>query len=411
MYPKLKVGVAGNFDSKMKGDCKVQIEICNSGGIDLELHSKVKAFYNNSINDLVRKMASYFSVQHALVKIWDNGALEYVLAARIEAAIKQVITSTKDYLLDCISRTDIATDRERFRMSRLYLPGNIPYMMINAGLHKPNGIILDLEDAVALEKKQEARFVVRNALRSQNFYGAERMVRINQGELGMEDLNFIVPHSVQLILIPKCESQKELVKIDAKIRQLKEDNNISNDIFLMPIIESALGVENAFDIAKASSNIVAMAIGLEDFTADIGVQRTYTGDESLYARIRIVNACNAANIQAIDSVFSDVEDMVALAKNVKVSKALGFKGMGCIHPRQIKVIHENFAPNNNEICKAMKIVNAYYKAQKKGLSIVSLGSKMIDPPVVKRQLKILELAIRLGIAPKNWRETYDSKND
>lgn len=407
MYPKVKIGVAGNFDSKMKGDCKVQIEICNSGGIDLELHSKVKAFFKNSIDDLVRNMASYFSIKHAIFKIWDNGALEYVLAARIEAALKQVIPTNKEYLLDCISRTDIVSDRDRFRLSRLYLPGNIPYMMINAGLHKPNAIILDLEDAVAPEKKHEARFVVRNALRTQNFYGAERMVRINQGDLGLEDLNFIVPHLVQLILIPKCESRNEIVKIETKIRQLKEENNINNDIFLMPIIESALGVENAFEIASASSSIVAMAIGLEDFTANLGVQRTYKGEESLYARTRIINACSAANIQAIDSVFSDVEDMVALAKNVRISKALGFKGMGCIHPRQIKVIHENFAPNNDEISKAKKIVNAYYKAEEKGLSLVSLGSKMIDPPVVKRQLKILELAIRLGIVLKNWREAYD----
>jgi citrate lyase subunit beta/citryl-CoA lyase len=138
--------------------------------------------------------------------------------------------------------------------------------------------------------------------------------------------------------------------------------------------------------------VVALAIGLEDYTADLGAPRTPEGKESFFARSMLVNAAKAAGIQAIDSVFSDVSDMDALKENVLASKALGFDGMGCIHPRQIKVIHEAFAPSEEEIEKARKIVEAFKEAEAKGLGVVAVGSKMIDPPVVKRALRIMELA-------------------
>jgi citrate lyase subunit beta/citryl-CoA lyase len=401
-----RIGIAGNYDANSKGDCLVRIELKQSGGIIFELESKVNVFYGKSIEALCRSILAFFSIENALVVITDSGALTYVIAARIESAIKQVVSSEKEFLLDFIPENFYQSNKEQFRFSRLYLPGNTPYMMLNAGIHKPNGIILDLEDAVAISKKNDARYVVRNALRTQNFYGAERMVRINQGELGLEDLAFIVPHNVHLILIPKCESRTEIDRVEEEIAKIKQQVNLIQDIFLMPIIESALGVENAYEIASASRNIVAMAIGLEDYTADLGVQRTNSGAESLYARMRVVNACHAAKIQPIDSVFSDVGDMLALAENVKRSKSLGFQGMGCIHPRQISIIHENFAPNADEIEKAMKIVNAFYEAERNGLSVVSVGTKMVDPPVVKRQLKVLELAINLGILSKDWRSKY-----
>ena len=170
----------------------------------------------------------------------------------------------------------------------------------------------------------------------------------------------------------------------------------------MPIIESAMGVEKAFEIATASPNVVSMAIGLEDYTADMGVRRTKQGNESLYARTRMVNACHAAKIQPIDSVFSDVADMDALRENVKISKSLGFEGMGCIHPRQINVIQDSFAPEPDQIEKAKKIVMAFVEAEKKGLGVVSLGTKMIDPPVVKRNQKIIDLAVSLGKLSENW---------
>ena len=218
--------------------------------------------------------------------------------------------------------------------------------------------------------------------------GAERMVRINQIPAGIEDLKYIVNENVNCILIPKCESSEQIKLVEQEIKKLNPQK--ANQIWFMPIIESALGVEKAFEIATSSEQVVALAIGLEDYTADLGVRRTPEGNESLYARTRLVNACKAAGIQPIDSVFSDVSDMEALRKNVEVSKSLGFEGMGCIHPRQIPVIHDSFKPKSEEIEKAQKIVDAYKEAQAKGLGVVALGSKMIDAPVVKRALKIIK---------------------
>ena len=274
--------------------------------------------------------------------------------------------------------------------------------MINAGLHSADGIILDLEDSVAPEKKDEARILVRNALRQINFCGAERMVRINQGERGLEDLHFVIPHNVNLVLLPKCESADYIKQVEKEIAGIKKKFNLKNHVFLMPIIESALGIENSFEIARGSENIVAVAIGLEDYTADLGVSRTAEGKESFYARTRLVVAAKAAGIQPIDSVFSDVADMEALKQNVLVSKSLGFEGMGCIHPRQIPVIRQGFAPDETEIEKSKKIVLAFETAKLKGLGVVALGSKMIDPPVVARAQKIIDLAVRLGLLSPDW---------
>jgi citrate lyase subunit beta/citryl-CoA lyase len=157
-------------------------------------------------------------------------------------------------------------------------------------------------------------------------------------------------------------------------------------------------LENAPAIAMASPNIAALTIGLEDYTADMGVAKTPEGRESLYARSRLVNAAKAAGIQAIDSVFGDVGDVDSLRRWAQEARALGFEGMGCIHPLQIPIIHEAFAPAPAEIEKALRIVAAFEDAQQRGLGVVSLGSKMIDPPVVQRALKLVELAKRMGRA-------------
>lgn len=403
MAKKVTIATAGNNDAKVRSDCFVSLELTKSGGIQIDLKSKVKVLYGDSILKLVNDVLAFFEIKNAKISLEDKGALPFVLAARIEAAIKQLVKTDKEYLPEMIKENNYSSSKESFRFSRLYLPGNSPSMMINAGIHNPNGIILDLEDSVAPAKKAEAQLLVRNALRQVDFYGAERMVRINQIPKGLDDLKYIVPHNVHLLLVPKCESAEQIKTLDKEIEKIKKQHKVNHQIFYMPIIESALGVEKAYEIATASENVVSLAIGLEDFTADLGVKRTTEATESFYARTRLVNACKAAGIQPIDSVFSDVGDMEGLAQNVKISKSLGFEGMGCIHPRQIKVIHENYAPEADEIEKAKKIVNAFIEATEKGLGVVSLGTKMIDPPVVKRAQKIIDLSISLGLISKDWR--------
>ena len=391
----------GNRGDRIRSDCHIELEIRKSGGIDLYLESKVERMFGQQILEQAKEVLSDLGIRHAMVRIDDSGALPFVIAARLEAAVRMAAGGDASWLPEMITQNLYETDRDRTRFSRLYLPGNTPSMMLNAGIHRPDAIILDLEDSVAPVKKDEARLLVRNALCQVDFYGAERMVRINQLPGGLADLEFVVPHHVHLVLIPKCETGIQVQEVDKRIRTILEEHNQERQVFLMPIIESCLGVENAFEIASSCSSVVAMAIGLEDFTADLGVARTSGGEESLYARTRMVNACRAAGIQAIDSVFSDVGDMEGLKANVARSRALGFEGMGCIHPRQVPVIHEGFMPSEKEIEKAARIIDAFEAASAKGLGVVSLGTKMIDPPVVKRAQKTMELAKRFGLSYKN----------
>jgi len=385
-----KIVEIGNKGENVRSDCFLKLELKNSGGIKINLQSKIKILYGSKILSLFEDMFNFFGITHALLDVEDTGSLDFVLAARLEAAIKKLIETDKVYLLPVLKQNLYSTEKDRFRLTRLYLPGNTPKLMLNAGIHKPFGVILDLEDSVAPNKKYEARFLVRNALRNVDFMGAERMVRINQGEKGLKDLEFVVPNFVNMILIPKVETAEQVWAVEEKIMSIKRPYEWN--IWYMPIIESALGVENAYAIAKASNRVAALAIGLEDLTADLGVQRTLEGLETFYQRTRIINAAKAAEIQPIDSVFSDVQDMEGLYNTVKKSKSLGFEGMGVIHPRQIPIIHKAFAPSKEEIEKAQKIVDAFNQAKEKGLGVVALGSKMIDPPVVKRAFNTLKLA-------------------
>ena len=357
-----KTASAGNKGKGVRSDCFVEISLTKNGGLDINLISKVRVMFGKSILKLIEDFTDFFDIKNAKIDIEDSGALEFVLAARLEAAYKKLHKTNKEFLPEFIEENKYITTREKDRISMLYLPGNTPSLMLNAGVHNPDGVILDLEDAVATDKKFEARFLIRNALRSLNFYGAERMCRINQIPKGLKDLDYIIPHNINLILVPKCESAKQIHKVNIKIQKLKDKFGIKNNIWLMPIIESALGVIKAHEIATSADNIVALAIGLEDYTADIGTLRTNEGAESFFARSQLVNAARAAGKQPIDSVFSDVSDSEGLKQNVLKSKSLGFEGMGCIHPRQIKIIHDNFAPQDSEIEKATRIVNAFNEA-------------------------------------------------
>jgi citrate lyase subunit beta / citryl-CoA lyase len=394
---------SGNSGPEVRSDCEITLELKNKGGVIIDLKSKVEALYGKSIINHCSEQLEFFGIKNAVLNINDTGALTFVISARLEAAIKKVIETDLEFLPVLIEENMYSSTVDRFRFSRLYVPGNTPALMINAGLHSSDGIILDLEDSVAPWKKDEARILVRNALRQIDFCGAERIVRINQGDRGLEDLHFVVPHNVNLILIPKCESPDQIIRISREILFIRNKYNLENPVFLMPVIESALGVENCFKIAVSSEDVVAMAIGLEDFTADLGVTRTSEGKESFYARTRLVVAAKAAGIQPIDSVFSDVSDMEGLRQNVLSSRALGFEGMGCIHPRQIKIVQQGFTPDDSEIKKAKEIVIAFEKANQKGLGVVALGSKMIDPPVVARAQKTINLAVRLNLLAPDWK--------
>ena len=388
---------AGHSGADIRSDLRVAIEPRASGGLKLELESRVAPYYGRQIRAQAREVLKQLGVEDALVSIHDEGALPFTIAARIEAAARRAGITNGHRALPDRAVDPPPTARDHLRRSRLYLPGSEPKYFVNAALHGPDAIILDLEDAVHPQEKDAARLLVRNTLRTVDFGGCERMVRINQGALGLEDLEDIVPEKPDVILIPKVETADQVAEVDRRIGDIQKKHRVNRPLWLFPILESALGIENAFDIARASERNVALTIGLEDYTADLGVAKTVGGSESLFARQRVVNAARAAGLQANDSVYGDVADLDGLFRWGQASRAMGFEGMGCVHPLQVEVIHRAFAPTEAEIEKALKIVAAFEEAQAKGLGVVSLGSKMIDAPVVQRALKLVAQAHRMGL--------------
>lgn len=391
---------AGTRGTDVRSDCWVRVEETNAPSI--EIKSKVAALYGDSIRTTIAATLSALAASDLSVTIEDSGALPYTLMARVEAAVKRLRPdNVRVCLPDLNPATQYATTRERLRRTRLYLPGNTPKFFVNAGLHKPDAIILDLEDSVTPDEKDAARILVRNALRVVNFYGAEKMVRVNQLPRGLDDIHTLIPHGVHVFLIPKVEDADEVRTVADVIASETKQSPISDlqspisnpqSPFLIPIIETARGVLRAFEIATASPRVVALAIGLEDYTKDIGTERTADGRESLWARSQIVNAARAAGVTPLSSVFSNVADEVGLRAFVHDARALGFEGIGCLHPRQVPIAHAAFAPTPEEIAHAYRIVQAFEEARGRGQGVATLDGKMIDAPIVERARRIIRLA-------------------
>src|ERR1035437_4921994 len=269
---------AGRQGKDVRSDLHVAFESRKTGGIEIDLQSRVAIYYGENIRQQTRQVFAQLGIEHGYVKITDEGALPFVIAARLEAAVKRAGLGCNRQALPEAVPLPRPSAKDRVRRSRLYLPGNEPKYFINAGLHAPDAVILDLEDSEHAAEKDAARLVVRNALRAVDFLAAERMVRINQLPLGLADLEEIVPQSPDFILIPKAETIEQVTEVDGRITAIAKGVGVTRPVWLMPILESALGIENAFAIAKASPRNCALTIGLEDYTADLGVVKTKEGD-------------------------------------------------------------------------------------------------------------------------------------
>ncbi len=283
----------------------------------------------------------------------------------------------------------------RKRRSMLYVPGNNPAMLQQAGVYGADSVLLDLEDAVALNQKDAARILVRNMLKSVNFYGAEVSVRINSlsTPFGIYDLETIVPLQPHSLRVPKSERVEEVQELLRQIERIETEHNLPHDqmgVHLM--IETALGVQNVFDLAKVSKRVDAITIGGQDLTADMNIASTKDGTGIDFARKRIVMAAKANGIDAIDTVFIDVDDNDGLRKDTEYSKKIGFTGKAVINPRQIEIIHDVYQPSEKEIRKSLKIYKAFLQNKKAGIGVFAVDGKMVDKPVMKRAEHILLLA-------------------
>ena len=286
------------------------------------------------------------------------------------------------------------------RRSMLFLPGNTPNMLVNGAFLGADAAILDLEDAVAPSEKDAARVLVRNTIRYMDFRGCEVIVRINavDSDFWQADLDEILPQKPDLILLPKSSSAQDVLAADAYIGQKEAALGFApNTVRLMPLIETALGVENAFSIASACPRVAALFLGAEDLTADLRCQRTKAGREIEYARTRLVTAARAAGVAVYDTPFTDVNDDEGIQTDAAYAKALGFTGKASISPRHVEVINRVFSPTQKEIDYAYEVMDAIRLAKEQGRGAIALRGKMIDAPIVARAEQTIAAAREMGL--------------
>ena len=286
------------------------------------------------------------------------------------------------------------------RRSMLFLPGNNPNMIINAGCLGADAVIFDLEDAVAPAEKDAARILVRNTLRYSDLSGCEVIVRINSVDTDFwrSDIDLILPEKPGVILLPKASTPADVLMADAYMSEVEARLGLENgSVALMPLIETALGVENAFAIASASKRICALFLGAEDLTADLRCKRTKEGREIEYARQRLVVAARAAGVDVYDTPFTDVNDDEGIVADATLAKSFGFSGKASISPRHVEVINQVFSPTLAEIDYAYEVLDVIALAKKQGKGAVSLYGKMIDAPIVARAEQTIAMAVALGL--------------
>lgn len=281
----------------------------------------------------------------------------------------------------------------------MFVPGNNPGMMADAHIYGPDSIMLDLEDSVTMTEKDTARLLVYNALRSVDYGDTEMVVRINplNTPYGKKDIEAVVKAGVDVIRMPKTETAEEVVEVEREIERVEREIGCLGRTKIMAAIESALGVVNAYAIATASPRMMGIALGAEDYCANLKTQRTPDGEELRLARETIVVAARAAGIDALDTVYSNLNDMETFRKEVEFIHTLGFDGKSIINPRQIEVVNEVFAPTPKAIEKARTILAAIKEAERKGSGVIAVNGKMVDKPVVIRAQRTIDLAIASGI--------------
>ena len=281
--------------------------------------------------------------------------------------------------------------------SLLFLPGNAPNMLIHGGDLGADAVIFDLEDAVSPEEKDAARILVRNTLASLPL-SCQTVVRINGLDSGLwaGDLAEIVPRRPNALMLPKTAGAADIRQLEQAVAALEAEHHIpAGTVGIIPLLETAAGIENAYAIAAASPRVLGLFLGGEDLTADLRCPRTKGGKEIDYARQRVVCAARAAGVEAFDTPFTDVQDCQGLLDDAKYARALGFSGKAAISPRHVQGINQVFSPTSGEIAYAQAVLDAIAGAQGKGA--ISLHGKMIDAPIVNRARQTLAAAKALGL--------------
>lgn len=382
-----RMAAAGSADSN---DILITLEP-SENGFEMEFSSTVNKLYGKQIQEVIRRTIDDLGLTDVKVTAQDHGALDYTIRARVKTAIYRAVAEEP---AQGIPEAKLQM-KHSLRRTLLYVPGNHPGMLKDAGIYGADCILFDLEDSISIESKDAARFLVTEALNSIDYGGTEVFVRINDlnTEWGKKDLEAIVQTGKAGIRLPKVECAEEVIECDQEISRLEAKAGLpSGSTNMMVTIESTKGVLNSQSIAAASPRLVAIAIGGEDFVTDLKTNRSPEGFEMLFARSMILLAARAAGIDAIDTVYSNVNDEEGFRKEVMWIKKLGFDGKSVINPRQIQPVHEIFTPTQKNIDSARRVIEAMQEAQRSQKGVISLDGKMIDKPIVLRAQRVLDLA-------------------
>jgi len=369
----VKSTAVGFCGDGIRGDCKVILEPSNKPQV--RITSTVEAMFGRAIRQQVADVLSKFGDPPVSLTLEDSGALPWVIEARLEAAL---CISLGQELPPLASKSP-ARKRNKKRRTRLYVPGNTPKFMPHLGLFGASSVILDLEDSVPEREKQAALSIVRHAIASLDFGQSEICVRVNNSE----EAKAVSRAGAECILVPKVESAEQIKHMADAIQ------SVQSDAVMIAILESALGVHRAYEIATASERMVAISLGIEDYLTDIQAIRTDTMWETMFAHGTVVNAARAAGISPLSSVYSHVDNLEGMREFAAWSRSMGFDGVGCLHPSQIGPAMAAMAPPDDAIEEATMIVREFEKAQTQGLGAISVRGKMVDAPIYQRAKDLL----------------------
>lgn len=290
----------------------------------------------------------------------------------------------------------------------LFVPASKPGTMRDAYVYKPDSVMFDLEDSVAITEKDSSRILLFHMLKKfGSFYkemGIETVVRINALDtgFGVEDLEAVVRAGIEVVRIPKTESPEDVKEVEAHIERIEKEAGIPvGTTKMMVAIESPLGALNALAIAQSSSRLIGMAIGGEDYVTNLKTTRSPEGVEMMMGRAMVVMAARSAGIAALDSVYSDIDNEEGFVKEATMIKQMGFDGKSLIHPTQIEWIHNIYTPDENSFQKSINIIKATKEALKAGKGVFTVDGKMIDKPIIERAQHVLDLAKASGL---RWEE-------
>lgn len=391
----MKTTIVGSAGKSVRSDIRVTVTDLASGPYVVDLKSSVELMYGEAIRQQIKSVLEQFGSPSVKIEAEDSGALPFVIHARLEAALAQHLNaalppispiSTTSAATASASNATAETSKDRLRRSRLYVPGGTPKLLPGIGLFGADSVILDLEDSVAPAEKSAALALVRRALVSVEFGGSEKLVRVNSGSLGLEEIRTLIPANPDGFGLPKVESPDDVFAA-AKVL---EDGGSS--ALLLPILETAKGLHFSYEIASCHPRVAAIALGVEDYLADIGAERTETGGALEWAILKLVNSCRASGVSPLGPIYGQVDDAVGMKSYAARVGALGCDGVGCLHPRQVAPAHAGLSPSPAALDKARRIVSAFDEAVSRGEGVLSLDGKMIDAPVAAQARLTLKRA-------------------